>query len=310
MMPFRSVRQQIQTLLPAGSLRARFARGAFWSFVGAVISQGLALAASVVVARLLGKVGFGELGMIRSTVGMFGVFAGLGLGLTATKHVAEFRENDPERAGRIIGMSTVVALCCGGAISLIVFFLAPYLAAKTINAPHLAAVLRIGCGLLFFNAIIGAQTGALAGFEAFKTIAKVSLCRGLLNFPLMVAGVYFWGLPGAVLALVVAAATGWLINHVALRAQSRRAQVLVTYSALHRELRILWSFSLPAVLSGLMTGPVTWMAKALLVNQRNGYAEMGVLVLPRDGDYSYCLHLAYWAVCLYLSCRSAWEQVT
>jgi len=37
---------------------------------------------------LLGTVGFGELGVIQSTVGMFGVFAGLGLGMTATKYVA------------------------------------------------------------------------------------------------------------------------------------------------------------------------------------------------------------------------------
>ncbi|NOZ40854.1 MAG: oligosaccharide flippase family protein [Planctomycetes bacterium] len=72
---------------------------------GAVISRGLMLVASILVARMLGKTVYGELGMIRSTVGMFGVFAGFGLGLTATKHVAEFRESDPERAGRIVGFT-------------------------------------------------------------------------------------------------------------------------------------------------------------------------------------------------------------
>ena len=54
----------------------RLAKGVFWSMAGAVISRGLMLVASVLVARMLGKVGFGELGMIRSSVGMFGVFAG------------------------------------------------------------------------------------------------------------------------------------------------------------------------------------------------------------------------------------------
>ena len=88
----------------------RLARGVFWSMAGAVISRGLMLAASVLVARMLGKMGFGELGMIRSTVGMFGIFAGFGLGLTATKHVAEFRSSDPERAGRIISLSWLVAM--------------------------------------------------------------------------------------------------------------------------------------------------------------------------------------------------------
>ena len=109
------LRGKILAALPKDSLRARFAKGAFWSLVGAVLAQGLGLGASIVTARILGKVGFGELGMIRSTVGMFGVFAGLGLGLTATKHVAEFRSNHPEKAGRVIGLSAIVATFSGAA---------------------------------------------------------------------------------------------------------------------------------------------------------------------------------------------------
>jgi len=56
-------REEFDRRFPVGSLRARFAKGATWSLIGAVISQGLALVASVIVARLLGEVGFGELGM-------------------------------------------------------------------------------------------------------------------------------------------------------------------------------------------------------------------------------------------------------
>src|SRR5208282_6029974 len=94
-----------QEFAPAGSLRARFALGVFWSLAGAVVSRGFLLAASVVCARFLGREGFGALGMIQSTAGMFGIFAGLGLGLTATKYVSEFRRQDPVRAGRILALS-------------------------------------------------------------------------------------------------------------------------------------------------------------------------------------------------------------
>jgi len=48
----------------------------------------LALLGWIVVARILGKEEFGQLAIVQSTVGMLGVIAGLGLGLTATKHVA------------------------------------------------------------------------------------------------------------------------------------------------------------------------------------------------------------------------------
>src|SRR5437764_513589 len=72
--PSSGLRGRFAELFPAGSLRARFARGAFWSLIGAAVSQGLGMFAEVVVARRLGKTTFGELGMIESTVGLFGVF--------------------------------------------------------------------------------------------------------------------------------------------------------------------------------------------------------------------------------------------
>lgn len=263
-------------VLPANSLRRRFATGAFWSIVAAFTSQGSQLMASLVVARILGKTGFGEFGMILSTVAMFGVFAGLGLGLTATKHIAEFRSRDPIRAGHVISLSLISALISAGSVSMIVFLISPYLAGHTIRAPHLVTELRVGCGLLFFNTLIGVQLGVLCGFEAFRTIAKVNLFRGLLTFPLVVLGVYFWGVLGAVSGMVCAMAAGSLINYFALQRETYRANITIPYRGISSQLHLLWRFSLPAFLSGAMVGPVKWAANALLVNQVGGYAELGI----------------------------------
>jgi O-antigen/teichoic acid export membrane protein len=260
----------------ASEIGYRLAKGVFWVMAGTVISRGLMLAASVLVARMLGKTGYGELGMIQSTVGMFGVFAGFGLGLTATKHVAEFRSSDPDRAGRIISLSWLVAMATGGLMSLGLLIFAPWLAGHTINAPHLAGILRIGAIILFINALNGAQTGALAGFEAFQTIAYVNLFVGLISFPILVAGVYFGGLTGAVWALAINLGFNWLLNHLALRKEARRYRVPFTFRGCDRELSVLWRFSLPTVLSGLMSGPIHWVCNALLVNQPDGYGQMGI----------------------------------
>ena len=112
--------------LRSSPLGMRLAWGAFWSLAGAVISRGLALLSSILVARLLGKTGFGELGMIQSTVGMFGAFAGFGLGLTATKHVAEFRQKDPVKAGRILALANIIALASGGIMTVALLVMAPW----------------------------------------------------------------------------------------------------------------------------------------------------------------------------------------
>lgn len=270
-------RQKWDQIFASDSLGGRFARGTFWSLVGTVIAQGLSMVASIVVARLLGKTGFGELGMINSTVGTFGVFAGVGLGLTATKYIAEYRTKDPDRAGRILGLSTRVAVISSGLVSLFLFIIAPWLSANTLNAPYLANELRLGCLLLFFNSLTGLQTGALSGFEAFKTITRVNFYRGLLNFPVMLVGVWLFGLTGAIAAMVIVGAIGWWFNHRALKRECAAVGIISTCRDVRTELPMLWNFAFPAFLSGIVVGPFLWISNTLLVNQPGGYGELGLL---------------------------------
>lgn len=254
----------------------RFAKGMFWSLAGSLISKGMGLLSSILVARMIGKSVFGELGVIQNTIGMLGTFAGFGLGLTATKFIAEYRSADPERAGRIRGLSSAFAWVTGTLASSVLFMFAPWLAKHTLAAPHLADLLRICSLLLFLTSINGAQTGALSGFEAFKTVARINLWSGFANFPLMVGGVYVAGLRGAVWGMIAAAGVNWLLNHLAIRRECRIAGVPYTYKSCWEERGVLWRFSLPSVMGGVLIGPVMWGASALLVNQPNGYAEMGV----------------------------------
>ena len=225
---------------------------------------------------MLGKVGFGELGIIQSTVGLFGVLAGLGLGLTATKYVAEFREKDPAKTGRIIALSNWMAALSGSFLALALAFSAPWLAANTLAAPQLGGLLQAGSLLILLGAVNGVQTGALSGFEAFKAIALVSLWSGIASFPLMVVGAGLAGLPGVVWGLVGSLVVNWMLNLVALKRVMARARIPLTLSGWRQELPVLWKYSLPALLGGVMVGPATWASNALLVNQSNGYAEMGI----------------------------------
>jgi O-antigen/teichoic acid export membrane protein len=265
-----------QTLLPRNSLRARFALGAFWSLAGAIISRGFLLAASIVCARLLGEAGFGALGMIQSTVGMFGVFAGLGLGLTSTKYVAEFRRTNPDRAGRILALSATAAFFAGLVMTAALVLAAPVLSKTILAAPSLSGPLAVGAGLVFFGAINGAQTGALAGLEAFSTIARVNLWAGILSFPLIVFGVWSGGLAGAVAGMVGALAINWFLNHRALARECARAGIPRGLADCGREWPILHQFSLPALLASVVVAPALWLSSALLARQPHGYAQLGL----------------------------------
>lgn len=225
---------------------------------------------------MLGKHGFGELGVIQSTVGMFQIFAGFGLGVTATKYVAQYRTTDLEKVSRFVRLSTTVAILMGALMALVLVIIAPWLATHTLAAPNLTSPLRLSALMLLLGALLGAQLGTLSGFEAFKTIARITLIAGIAGFPLMVTGVYFAGVNGGVAALVGAMAVNWLLNHLALRSLLPRARTPGVRFGHADELLVLWRFSTPAVLGGIMVAPVLWLCNAMLVNQPGGYGEMGI----------------------------------
>ena len=250
--------------------------------LGAALSRGSGLISSILVARMLGKSGFGELGIIQSTIGMFGTFAGFGLGMTATKFIAEYRTTNPAKAGRIRGISSAFAWVTSALTSLVLFVAAPWLAEHALAAPHVGNLLKVGSLLLFFGGVSGAQLGALSGFEAFKSIAKISFWTGITTLPLTVAGAYIGGVEGAVWGLVIAGGVSWLLSHFAIETECRKAEIPHTYKGCWAERRVLWKFALPAVISSAFFAPTDWALNALLVNQPEGYGQMGVLNAARQ----------------------------
>ena len=277
-----SVKQTLRTLTPrillpfwerleASPVGYRLAKGAFWAITGAILSRSLGLIAGIIVARVLGKEGFGKFGIIRGTIEMVGVFGGFGLGVTTTKYVAEFRKRDPNRAGRILTLSGIVAWGTGIVVSILLALLAPWLATHTLAAPELVTEVRVGALLVLIGAINGAQTGALSGFEAFKRITQVSLWTGLANFPCLTLGSWFFGLKGTVIGLATAQAIGCLLNRRALVHEARRTGVPLWTSGWRTELPVIWKFSLPAVLASSLVVPVYWFSQTLLVHRPSGY---------------------------------------
>lgn len=258
------------------NLGARVARGSLWNLLAGGVSRSLALVGSIIIARILGKETFGELGILQSTLEMFGSFAAFGMGLTSIKYVAECRKSDPDKAGRILAMSSLVACISGGIGTVLLIGFSPLLATKALAAPHLSPLLQISAFSLLFGAINGAQIGGLVGFEAFKQIAQINLIAGLLTIAFRVTGTIGWGLEGAVYGMVAAQITGCAVNFVVLRGQAAKAAVSIRYRHCFRELSVLWRFSLPTVLGSLMLIPANWLCNAMLVNRPQGYQEMAV----------------------------------
>lgn len=263
---FDRLRGHINDRLPQGSLRARFAAGAFWLLVGAGLAQILTMLAGVIVARVLGKEGFGQYSMLQSTVGTLGILGGMGLGMTSMKHIAQFRNTDPAKAGRMIALASVVSWVSGFVISGAVMAAANFLARTMLNASHLSEELQIASPILLFSAVNGAQLGTLMGLESFRAVAKANILRGLVTFPLVLVGLYLTGLAGSIAGLSAATALTCIGTYFLLRREIQKAGIPIHYSHISQETGTLWRFSLPALVSTLLFSPVELMIFAVIVN--------------------------------------------
>ena len=259
-----------------GSLRRRLLEGYLWSIGGAVLAKAFMVFVGYYVARSLGQVGFGEFGVLQNTINTLGVLAGSGVGAAATKYIAQYRLADGAKAARIMSLNAVVAVGASVLLAALLFVYARELSLHVLNNPNLQPALKIGALSLFFSCLSGAAIGALAGFEKFRLISTLSILTSLLNGSLQCLLIVEFGLEGVVAAIVIAQAASALVALHYLRKTAAGFAMRFTWSGLGREVSTLYKFNLPSILGSIMVSPVNWIAAVLLVNQHNGYAEMGL----------------------------------
>jgi O-antigen/teichoic acid export membrane protein len=228
----------------------------------------------MLVARSLGKADFGSFGLISGAMATFQALSSLGLGISVTKFVAEYRVRAPERAGQFVAVSVVLSVVAGGVLAITVFSCADWIASGALHAAELAPHVRVSSLALPFAALWGVQAGTLVGFGAFRLLALVSLVAGVLTALCTVLGSAWGGLPYAVWGAVIGTATAGILAHVALWREARATSLDV--STLRWELASdMIRFALPAFLAGIVATPATWGCAALLNQLPQGASELG-----------------------------------
>lgn len=250
-------------------------RGSLWSLLGSVVSRLLTLVAMIFVARILGQAQFGELGLVQSTVGVAGLMAGIGLGSTATRFVAQHLNTDRARAGRVIALVRAVSF---GMVLLagIALIAASSLVAREMKVPHLQSALAYSSMLMAITAYRGIQNGVLSGLEKFDLIAKLNIIDGLVSFGAMLVLAPAKGVLGALLGLTIGAGATWLVGHVLLRRELRTKDVRVDYRGCFADWRILASFSLPSFLANSVGTPALWLAMVLVAQSDQGFEGLAL----------------------------------
>lgn len=268
--------QEIYSRISQSDIGKRLAKGTFWTFTGTACAKLLVLVSGIICAHILTKAQYGEFGMVRSTINMFVAFGTAGLGLTAAKYISEYRFTNTSKIYSIYCLTNGFAVITGLIVTIIVFFLADYLATNTLSAPYLATSIKVGALLLFVTVVNGSQNGTLQGFENFKSIAINNLYGSAAESAFMLIGAYFYGVFGAVLGFGMGYVVLFIANRHSIRKNLKEVGIVETGFHIDKEdYSLLYKFSIPSSLAGIMIGPVYWIVKTLLV-RFDGYEELAI----------------------------------
>ena len=278
-----NLKNEIINKIGSSDIGKRILKGAFWSFTGTALAKLIVLLGGILCARILGKVEYGEFGMIRSTISMFVALGTVGLGLTATKYISEYRECNKSRISSIFILTSVFSVITGILVTFIILLLAPYLAEKSLHAPYLINEIRFGAILLFFTVIDAVQTGILAGFEDFRSIAINTFISNVGEVILMLIAAYFYNVIGAIIGFGLGYVILFFLNINSIKKNIQRDRLQIEMKSISmQDLGILYRFSIPATLSSLMVAPAFWFVRSLLVRQ-GGFSEMGLYEVADQG---------------------------
>ncbi|WP_062053293.1 oligosaccharide flippase family protein [Aquimarina longa] len=270
----KTVVQKIKNFQFSNDLK-ELIRNSFWSLLGGIISKVTLFIAWVMVAKILGKEGNGQVGIVKSTINMFVLFVGSGIGLTVTKYIPQLLSENLHRINKIISLSFVVSIIVGLFLSSVLFFGAEFLSTTILNSPSLVITLKISAFLLFLNAINGVLSGSLQGFKGFKDLMIINSIYGVVLFGLLYYGALLYGIEGTFLGFVLGTFFQVILSFYFLRKHMHKNTIKFTF-AFKEEYRVLKKFTLPAILTGLMVIPFKWLVDTIMVNSDNGYAYLGL----------------------------------
>lgn len=261
-------------LILSSDINKKIFSHSFWILLGNLLSKFILLLATILMARYLGKEQYGQFGIIKSTILMFVMFAGLELGITSTKYISQYRFSDKAKVEKIVGISTLLAIIISIFVSILVYVFAEEIAIQ-IKAPVIFNEIRLSSFILFFSSLNGIQNGILAGIEKFKQISINNVVAGVISSIGLILASKFFDLNAVVIAFGLNFGILFLLNFLTLKKYFYSEFNIRVFDIKNfEELNVLWKFSLPAILGGLMVGPVTWYCNYLLVNQPKGYEQM------------------------------------
>jgi len=249
--------------------------GSTWALSSHVISAGLGLVASIIIARLYGADILGIVAVLNSFLMLATVLTVLGTNTSILRLIPEHLvKYSYTSAFRVYRKTQYLVIACSMVIGALFFFCADLIADKVFNKPHLSFYFALAACFVVFKSLMLLNTQAVRGLRLIRAFAfMLSLPHGLNLILLLLLGLLVSALDVPVYAQLCAYALtgilGWAIMEYAFKKR------MAPHDTVHpMPTREILSISFPMLMTRAMTF-VIGQTGVIMLGMFRSEAEVG-----------------------------------
>jgi PST family polysaccharide transporter len=253
----------------------RFAKNSYGQILKSTTLVGGSQAINIVLgiirtkflAVLLGPAGVGLIGMYGAVTGAVGTLAGMGIGSSGVRQIAEATgTGDDLKIARTIFALRRTALVFGFLGMLLMIIFCVPLSQLTFGSTEYAWSIALLSVTLFLGAISGGQVALIQGMRRIADLARLSVLGGLLGTVISIPMIFLWGKAGIVPFLITVSAmtilpSWWYARKIHVE------RIILGWRETLREAKGLLSLGLVFMATALMTTAVMYLIRVFVVRQ-------------------------------------------
>lgn len=253
--------------------------------LGSVATVVAAIVRAKILAARLGPEGTGVLAQLASLTAVLVPLATVGVGNGLVAMIAEARAaNDFARVRALTRLGHRVAWGVGGGLAVAAAIASPWLAGGIYRDAGFTWAILLGAASVPLSAVASVNVSMLQGHQAVRAMAGLNVTVALGQIATIVPLAFFWGVPGAVVQLVVIAAIwAWWSGRL-LGRHTPRARVAGAAEGApgpgRALLRPLFRYGVSSLLVGLSSTLTLLILRSMLVDK---------LGLEKNGIYQVCV---------------------
>ncbi|MCP4438412.1 MAG: O-antigen translocase [Aureispira sp.] len=171
------------------------------------------------MAYLVGPSGVAYVGQFQSFLSITNNTSNLGIGNGTIKYLSEYKD-DPSKYSNILSISLLITICSSSILALLIFIFKTEISLYLFNTTQYDFILLILSLTIVLYSSAQILSHALNAFQEIKKLLLARIAASIIGLISTLFFVFFWGVQGALIALIISQCIGFFILIIAARTSS------------------------------------------------------------------------------------------